>query len=80
MATTAEIQTRLTEAEAALHALATGQRVVDVWRDGRRVTFSQATIGQLRDYIAQLRNDLAEAQNLDAGRPRRRAIGIGWRN
>lgn len=80
MATTAEIQARLTEAEAALHALATGQRVVEVWRDGKRLTFSQATIGQLRDYVALLKNDLAESLSVDAGRPRRRAIGIGWRN
>lgn len=80
MATSAEIETRIAEAEAALHALATGQRVVEVWRDGKRMIFSQATIGQLRTYLADLKLELASLTAVADGKPRRRAIGLAFRN
>ena len=80
MATTAEIQTRLTEAEAALHALAMGQRVQEVWKDGKKMVFTQANAGQLRAYITSLKADLLDAQALSAGLTRRRVISLGWKN
>lgn len=63
------LQTRLTEAEAALHALMMGGQAVSV-RDsaGRQVNYTAATIGDLRGYIAELKQML--------GLGRRRAIGV----
>ena len=82
MATSSEIQTRLSEAEAALHALATGARVADVWRDGRRVTYTPASMQDLRDYISLLRSDLVAAQTVEGVTVtrRRRPIGLAYRN
>lgn len=75
MTDSATLQTYLDDAIAARHALATGQTVVELWRDGRRVNYSQATLSQLTDYIKQLQQEIAQAQALEAGTPRRRAIG-----
>ena len=82
MATASEIQIRITEAETALHALATGARVADVWRDGRRVTYTAASMQDLRDYISLLKSDLASAQTAEGMTVtrRRRPIGLAWRN
>jgi len=82
MATVAEIQTWISEAEAARHTLATGSDVADVWRDGRRMRFQKVKLSELTDYIATLRSELVTAQ-IDAGvtvTRRRRAISLGYRN
>lgn len=72
MAELATLQTRLTEAEAALHALATGSMVEEVWRDGRRVTYTASNIARLREYIAYLNSEIAAAQAAADGGTRRR--------
>jgi hypothetical protein len=59
MATLAEYQTWLTEAEQARHKIATGNALVEVWRDGRRVIFSKANMKDLDSYIADLEGKIA---------------------
>lgn len=54
MATREELLQRLSEAETALHKLVTGQQTVRLEYDGKSVTYTQATMGQLRAYIAEL--------------------------
>jgi len=71
---------RLAEAEAALHALATGARVADVMRDGRRVTYSASNMAELQGYINWLRSEIEKETATETGRTRRRAIGLRWQN
>lgn len=81
MATSAEIQTMLTEARAARHQIALGQTVVEVWRDGRRIIFSKTDSAKLADYIAALENELADALVEEGGCRvrRRRPISVRYR-
>lgn len=68
---TTEIALRLTEAQAALHQLMTGQQVVSVTDPtGRRLEFSAATRKDLEDYIRSL---TAASQG-----PRRGPFGVEW--
>jgi len=60
MADTATLQTRLTEAEDALHRVLTGQSVTVVGYDGHRTEYSPASAGDLRRYIATLRRQLGQ--------------------
>lgn len=76
MADLATLQARLTEAETALHNLAIGARVVDVWKDGRRVRYSEATKSQLEAYIKDLNDQITDAQATSTDLPRRRFIGV----
>lgn len=60
----------LTEALAARHSLLTGTRAASVrYADGRAVTYTAATLGQLDDYITELRASVA-------GTARRRTFRI----
>lgn len=81
--TTIERLTRqITEAETARHNLATGARVAEVMRDGRKVVYGPADMAALEDYIRALRSELVAAQT-DAGvtpTRRRRAISLAYRN
>ena len=65
------LETRLTEAEAALHLLATGgqRQTVDIGIGGR-VTYTAANMADLRLYIADLKNRIAKLKGL----PRRAPI------
>lgn len=76
MASLAQLQTWLTEAETARHALALGEQVVEVWKDGRRVTYNQARLPDLDAYIKRLERDIEQATNVAAGRRKRSAIGF----
>jgi uncharacterized protein (UPF0216 family) len=51
-------QEQLDEARKALHALLTGKRVASVQKDGRSITFTSATLHELRAYIADLESQL----------------------
>lgn len=62
MADTATLQTRLTEAEDALHRVLTGQSVTVVGYDGHRTEYSAASAGDLRRYIATLRRQLGQGE------------------
>lgn len=75
MQTAAEIAADLTALYAARTSLANGERVDEVWRDGRRLTFGKVTLKDLNDLISQREGDLAKAQAVEAGAPSRRAIG-----
>lgn len=59
MADLATLQGWKTEAETALHELQMGQKVYEVWRDGRRVIYTQANVGSLEAYIAKLERQIA---------------------
>ena len=74
MADLGTLQARLAEAEAALHALATGTKVVAVERNGKKLTYTAATMAQLRGYIADLNGQIAVLLGTTTGR--RRAIGV----
>jgi hypothetical protein len=71
MTSTAVLETRLADAEAALHSLLTGVKEVSVSYNGQSVTFTQATAGQLRGYIAELKIQLGQT-------PPRRSFGISF--
>lgn len=82
MASAAQIQVWIDEAEAKRHEVATGGAVVEMWRDGRRITRKISSLDELNSYIATLKSELVEAQ-IEEGLPvtrRRRAIGIAWSN
>ena len=51
-------QTRLDEAEAALHKLSLGAATVSISVDGRSVTYNAANLADLRIYIGSLRREL----------------------
>jgi len=67
------LETRLMEAEAALHVLATGgqRQVVDIGTGGR-VAYTAANVVDLRLYIGSLKNQIAKLKGL----PRRGPIYV----
>lgn len=73
MADRALIQSRLTQAETALHKLLTGDATVQLSYQGESVTFSLADEGRLRRYIAELRAQLSGG----ASRTRARRVVFG---
>lgn len=80
MATVAELTADLVVLRQARLDLARGNRVDEIWRDGRRIVNAKVTLPQLDALIAQYERDLVAAQNVEAGRPRRSAIGTVWRD
>ena len=82
MAELSQLRTWLSEAENARHELALGQAVVEVWRDGRRMTFAKADLGKLDGYIGTLAGDIAKAEDVLNGTTltRRRSIGLRYSN
>jgi hypothetical protein len=67
------------EAVAARHALVMGQAVIEVRRDGRSMRYSEADLGKLNDYIAQLDREIEMATADSESRPRRGAISFRYR-
>lgn len=80
MATAAEIAADLVDLRAARMALAKGERIKDVWRDGRRLIFSEISMNELNSLIQIYESDLEAATAAEAGQPRRRAIPLNWKN
>ena len=78
MASLVQLQQWLGEAETARHALAMGEQVVEVWKDGRRVTYNKGSMPDLDAYIQRLERDIEKATNLAAGKRRRGAIGFHY--
>lgn len=72
----------LQQAEDARHELAMGQAVVEIWRDGRRLTFNKANSSDLNDYVAFLKAEIVRLEDEKNGTQRRsrRAIGIRYSN
>ncbi|HEJ7174549.1 TPA: gpW family protein [Serratia marcescens] len=64
-------QAQLDDAQRALHDLLTGKRVASIQKDGRSVTFTSATLNELRGYIADLEGQLGLASR------RRGPVGFG---
>ncbi len=64
------LETRLTEAETALHLLATGsqRQSVDIGTGGR-VAYTAANVADLRLYIAGLKNQIAKLKGLSRRAP-----------
>lgn len=78
--TAADIAADLVLLRAARTKLAVGERIEDVWRSGRRLVYATVTLKDLDALIQKRENDLAAAEAGEAGRPRRRAISLGWPN
>lgn len=73
MADLSTLQTRLSEAETALHDLTIGRREVSVsWSDGQQVSYSKADIPELRRYIQDLKAQIAAL----TGKGRRKPISL----
>lgn len=78
--TSAEISAELTQFRAARTALVTGERVEDVWRDGRRMRLATLSLSEINQAIADLVREYDMALAAEDGRPRRRPIGLAWKN
>lgn len=76
MADLSTLQTRLTEAENALHSLAQGKRAVTVQFEGRSVTYTQATMAELTTYVGYLRGEVAAAAAASTGTKRNRQVRL----
>ncbi|WP_170334997.1 gpW family head-tail joining protein [Ruegeria arenilitoris] len=63
-----ETETRIAEAEAALHKLLLGTKVVKVEYDGATTEFQRANITELRRYIRSLKRSLPDAASGAASR------------
>jgi hypothetical protein len=62
MAELSELQARLAEAELAYHKLMTGNLEASVGSGDMQVTFSRVELPGLRNYIADLKSQIATAQ------------------
>lgn len=80
MATAEEIRADIAAVRAERLSLIKGERVKEVWRDGRRLTFSEITLDGIGKVLAALNQELADAIADADGTPRRRAIGIRYSN
>lgn len=78
--TAADIAAELELLRAARRTLAVGERIEDVWRSGRRLIYATVTLKELDALILRRENDLAAAEAGEAGKRRRRAIGLAWTN
>lgn len=78
--TASEVQSDIDALVAARTKLVAGERIDEVWRDGRRLTFGKVTLEQLRAQLAELERELAGAQAVESGRPRRRPINLVYGN
>lgn len=74
------ITAEIADAKAMRVKVMMGEAVTEVWREGRRVVKPLPTLNELNAYIRVLETELAEATRVAEGKPKRRAIGIAWRN
>lgn len=73
----ATLQTRLTEAQTAYHALQTGQQVVSLGSGDKRLSFTAAESDKLARYIRELQTAIAIAQGSTTD-PRSRPAVATW--
>lgn len=78
--TSTEIATELATFRTARAKLVNGERVEDVWRDGRRMRFATMSLDDFNSAIASLEREYAQALAAEAGTTRRRPIGLAYRN
>jgi hypothetical protein len=74
MADLATLQTRLAEAEAALHQLATGAKAQSVTTDSGAITYTPANLPGLQAYVLHLKAQIGAA----SGTPMRRTFMPGF--
>jgi len=67
----ATLEARRVEVAAALHELRMGKTVVEVWRDGRRLTYAKANVDDLKGYLSELDGLIADAGGAVNNLPRR---------
>lgn len=81
-ATLEDMKLELTEVRAARRAFMTGGAVQQAWsgRYGNRMTYDNPTLADYAQMISTLERDIAALEAELAGRPRRRAIAIGWQD
>lgn len=70
----------IAEAKAQRHAVMLGEVVIEVWRAGRKLTMKAVSLTELNNYISGMERELANLTATAEGRPRRRAIRLGWNN
>lgn len=78
--TSAVISAELTSFRTARAALVAGERVEDVWRDGRRMRLTTMSLTEIDRAIAGLEREYEQAIAVEGGRPRRRPMNLAWRN
>lgn len=78
--TSAQVQADITAVQAARAQIIAGNRVNDVWRDGRRLSFEKMTLRDCRELLAELDRELEAAIASEDGRPRRRPIRTVYGN
>jgi len=78
--TPTEIAAELADVRAARAAFIRGERIVDVWRDGKRLKFSEMGLEDFNTAITSLESEYAGAVDGESGRRRRRPTRIAWRN
>jgi hypothetical protein len=71
----ATLQSRLTEAQDAYHALNTGAQTVSISTGDKRLSFTPATVDKLRTYIKDLQSAIDVAQGIT---PRRLTSVAKW--
>ncbi len=74
------IASELTAARALRAKIVSGEAIIELWRDSRRVRKQMPTLSELNNHIMRLERDLAQANAVAAGGSRRRAIGLAYRN
>jgi hypothetical protein len=75
-----DIAAEIASFRSARAALVNGERVVEVWRDGRRVTYGGASLSEIDAAIKELEREYEQAVNVEAGKSRRRPIGLAWKS
>ena len=75
-----DIATELAQFRSARAALIAGERIVEVWRDGRRMNFSEAALDDINATIDDLIREYEQAVAYEAGKTRRRPISLMYRN
>lgn len=75
MADITTLQTRLTEAESAYHKLLTGSKEEEIEHGDMRMRYTRAQVGELANYIANLKVQIAALGGTVTGE-RRRALEV----
>lgn len=78
--TSAEIAADIADYRAARTALIKGERVTEVWREGRRVVYAGVSLKDIDAALADLAREYESAVAVEGGGRRRRPIGLAWRN
>lgn len=78
--TPTQIAAELADVRAARAAFMRGERIVDVWRDGKRLKFAEMSLADFNTAVTDLECEYAAAVDCEIGRRRRRPTRLAWRN